>query len=204
MNGVSLKQYFWSRYGISCLSDGPASVNTEGPLWTSIIANVFINLLNEKHTQQMEPFRCRRSDLFPSPHLHAPGLSSRLLLPGIWALPREPTAWPCWISALAPLMTFKLQPVESFKVYPYLWHPLGWHFLVAYPSSSMTTKLSPWPPSPTYSGPCQIVDISPPPSNSWHQPEMSFPFHPLVHASLNFRSWFTCSFLHEVFRDSLD
>lgn len=82
MNGMSLKQYFWSRYGISCLSDGPASVNIEGPLWTSITGNVFIKFLNEKHIQQMEPFRCRRSDLFPSPHLHAHGPISHLLLPG--------------------------------------------------------------------------------------------------------------------------
>lgn len=127
----------------------------------------------------MEPFRVllryRSSDLFPSPHLHAPDLSSHLLLPWLWAHPWKPAAWPCQISAPALLMTFTLQPVASSKTYPWLWQPLVWHLLIASPSSSMTTRLSSRPWSPTYCGPCQITGNSPSPGKTWHQPGMSFP-----------------------------
>ena len=94
---MALKQYFGSKHGISWLSNGSASVNADGSFWTSCIASGFIDFSHKKCIEQTEPFwvllRCRSSDLFPSPHLHAPGLSSHHLLPQLWA-------HPAWVSCL--------------------------------------------------------------------------------------------------------
>lgn len=70
-----------------------SQLTLSGSLSTCVIANVLINVSNEKHIQQAESLwallSCIRSDTFPSPQLHAPGLSSHLLSPGLQALPQE-------------------------------------------------------------------------------------------------------------------